>query len=170
MDGALRCLELIQKVRRAEEAKSEPLAARHLCTVAKAEAELLFKQRGVRVDLSELGQNIIVYADQALSQLIWNLFENAVIHNPKPDNEKLVSVSGSTSGDIFTLSVADNGTGISDNKKVELFNPSRRYGGVGLHLVRRLAEKYGSTPRVGDRVEGHPEEGLRIDIDFRLVN
>jgi len=169
MDGALRCLELIQKVRRAEESKSEPLAPRHLCTVAIAESELLFKQRGVRVDLCDLGEEIIVYADQALSQLIWNLIENAVIHNPKPESEKSVSISGSISGEIFTLTVSDNGAGIPDDRKKELFNPSRRYGGVGLHLVRRLAEKYGSTPKVLDRVEGHPEEGLRIDIDFKLV-
>ncbi len=169
MDGALRCLELIQKVRRAEESKSEPLAARHLCTVTYAESELLFKQRGVRVDHSELGDGIIVYADQALSQLVWNLLENAVIHNPKPEKEKLVTVSGSISGDTFTLSISDNGPGILDDRKKELFNPSRRYGGVGLHLVRRLAEKYGCTPKVRDRVEGHSEEGLRIDIDFKLV-
>lgn len=169
MDGALRCLELIQKVRRAEESKSEPLAPRQLCTVVKAESELLFKQRGVRVDLSCLEEEIIVYADQALSQLIWNLLENAVIHNPKPESEKMVYINGSKIGSIFLLSISDNGLGIADAKKKELFNPSRRYGGVGLHLVRRLAEKYGSTPTVRDRVEGLPEEGLRIDIDFELV-
>jgi len=169
MDGAFRCLELIQKVRRAEESKSEPLAPRHLCTVAIAESELLFKQRDVRVDLTDLGKEIVVLADQALSQLIWNLIENAVIHNPKPEKEKLVALRGSISGNTFTLSVLDNGPGIPDEKKKELFNPSRRYGGVGLHLVRRLAEKYGSSPKVFDRVEGHSEEGLRIDIEFKLA-
>ena len=111
----------------------------------------------------------MVLADQALSQLIWNLLENAVIHNPKPENEKLVTLSGSITGDTFTLSVIDNGPGIPDEKKKELFNPSRRYGGVGLHLVRRLAEKYGSSPKVLDRIEGKSEEGLRIDIDFKLA-
>ena len=169
MDGALRCLELIQKVRHAEESKSEPLAPRHLYMVAIAESELLFKQRGVRVNLKNLDEEVVVYADQALSQLIWNLLENAVIHNPKHESEKSVSISGSISGDTFTLTVADSGSGIPDDKKKELFNPSRRYGGVGLHLVRRLAEKYGSTPKVLDRVEGHPEEGLRIDIDFKII-
>ncbi len=169
MDGALRCLELIQKVRRAEEAKSEPLAPSHLHTIAVAESELLFKQRGVRVDISNLDDEVMVYADQALSQLIWNLLENAVVHNPKPDAEKMVALSGSTSGKIFTLSVSDNGPGISDSKKKELFNPSRRYGGVGLHLVRRLAEKYGSIPRVRNRIKGKPDEGLQIDIDFRIA-
>ncbi len=169
MDGALRCMELIQKVRRAEESKSEPLSPNLLSIVAQAETELLFKQRGVRVDLSGLDDNITVYADQALSQLIWNLLENAVIHNPRAESEKMVAISGSTTGKTFTLSVSDNGPGIIDGKKSELFNPTRRYGGVGLHLVRRLAEKYGGTPKVRDRVEGHPEEGLRIDIQFNLV-
>jgi len=170
MDGALRCLELIQKVRRAEEAKSEPLAPNHLHTIAVAESELLFKQRGVRVDISGLSDEVMVYADQALSQLIWNLLENAVVHNPKPDAEKMVAIGGAVSGKTFTLSVSDNGPGITDSKKKELFNPSRRYGGVGLHLVRRLAEKYGSIPRVRDRVEGKPEDGLQIDIDFRIAS
>jgi PAS domain S-box-containing protein len=170
MDGALRCLELIQKVRRAEESKSEPLTPVHLRRVIEAEAELLYKQRGVRVDLNELKEDVVVYADQALSQLVWNLLENAVIHNPKEAYEKAVSVSGRTSGTTFTLTVADNGPGIGNGKKPELFNPTRRYGGVGLHLVRRLTEKYsGTVPEVRDRVEGHPEEGLRIDVKFDLV-
>jgi PAS domain S-box-containing protein len=169
MDGALRCLELIQKVRRAEESKSEPLAPKHLRSVAIAESELLFKQRDVRVDLNGLSDEVVVLADQALSQLIWNLLENAVIHNPKPEHEKIVGLKGSVSGNTFTLSVIDNGPGISDNKKKDLFNPSRRYGGVGLHLVRRLAEKYGSYPKVLDRVEGRPDEGLRVDIEFKLA-
>jgi len=170
MDGALRCLELIQKVRRAEESKSEPLNPVHLCTVVTAETELLFKQRGVRADISEMKGDVVVYADQALSQLVWNLIENAVIHNPKEDSEKLVKVSGEQSGKTFTLTVTDNGPGIPERKKSDLFDPTRRYGGVGLHLVRRLAEKYGNAyPKVRDRVEGHPEEGLCIDVQFEIA-
>jgi PAS domain S-box-containing protein len=170
MDGALRCLELIQKVRRAEEAKSEPLIPVSLHKVIEAEAELLFKQRDVRVDLSELDDDVVVYADQALSQLVWNLFENAVIHNPKEAHEKLVKVSGKQSGKSFTLTITDNGPGIPDRKKSDMFDPTRRYGGVGLHLVRRLAEKYGNQfPKARNRVEGHPEEGLCIDIHFEIA-
>jgi PAS domain S-box-containing protein len=170
MDGALRCLELIQKVRRAEESKSEPLTPVYLRRVVEAEAELLYKQRGVRVDIDGLREDVLVYADQALSQLVWNLLENAVIHNPKEVPEKMVSVSGKVSGKTYTLTVEDNGPGIGNGKKTELFNPTRRYGGVGLHLVRRLTEKYsGTAPTVRDRVVDHPEEGLRIDVKFDLA-
>ncbi|MFW9908643.1 MAG: PAS domain S-box protein [Candidatus Thorarchaeota archaeon] len=170
MDGALRCLELIQKVRRAEESKSEPLAPFHLRAVVEAEAQLLYKQRGVQADIKELKNDVVVYADQALSQLVWNLFENAVIHNPKDDSEKLVKVTGKQSGKNFTLTIADNGPGIPDRKKSDLFDPTRRYGGVGLHLVRRLSEKYSNShPTVRDRVEGHPEDGLCIDVLFEIA-
>jgi len=170
MDGALRCLELIQKVRRAEESKSEPLIPVRLRPVVEAEAELLFKQRGVRTDLSGFKGDVMVYADQALSQLIWNLLENAVIHNPKEELYKTVSVSGKSSGKTYTLTITDNGPGISDAKKIDFFDPTRRYGGVGLHLVRRLAEKYGGAyPTLRDRVKGHPEEGLSIDLKFEIV-
>ena len=67
------------------------------------------------------------------------------------------------------LSVADNGPGLSDSKKAELFDPSRRYGGVGLHLVRRLVEKYGGTVEVTDRVRGKPEHGLKFVIRLQMA-
>jgi PAS domain S-box-containing protein len=168
MDGALRCLELIQKVRKAEEAKTEPLGPVDIARVIRAESELLFKQRGVKVDVGKLPQNIIVLADQAVSQLVWNLLENAVIHNPKNDTEKIVKVRGKLKSDSFWLSVSDNGPGLEDSKKGELFEPTRRYGGVGLHLVRRLAEKYGNAPHVLDRVKGKPDQGLEIKVKFTL--
>ncbi|MFX1483031.1 MAG: PAS domain S-box protein [Promethearchaeota archaeon] len=168
MDGALRCLELIQKVRRAEEAKTEPLGPVNIAQVIRAESELLFKQRGVRVDLGKIPEKVMVLADQALSQLVWNLFENAVVHNPMDSSKKLVRVRGKTAPDSFLLTIADNGPGLDDTKKIELFEPARRYGGVGLHLVRRLAEKYGTRPEVVDRVKGKPSEGLEVRIRFKL--
>ncbi|MFW9834614.1 MAG: PAS domain S-box protein [Candidatus Thorarchaeota archaeon] len=169
MDGALRCLELIQKVRKAEESKTEPLSAIDIVRVIQAESELLFKQRGVRVDIGKLPSSVKVLADQALSQLVWNLLENAVVHNPKEDSQKIVKVRGKVSGKTFNLSISDNGPGLSDEKKPDLFEPTRRYGGVGLHLVRRLAEKYGCTPEVKDRVKGKPEQGLKISIQFQIA-
>ncbi|MFX1578881.1 MAG: PAS domain S-box protein [Promethearchaeota archaeon] len=169
MDGALRCLELIQKVRKAEESKTEPLSAVDIVSVIQAESELLFKQRGVRVDIGKLPSSVKVLADQALSQLVWNLLENAVVHNPKDDSKKIVKVRGKVSGKTFTLSISDNGPGLSDEKKPDLFEPTRRFGGVGLHLVRRLAEKYGCKPEVKDRVKGKPKQGLKISIKFQIA-
>jgi PAS domain S-box-containing protein len=169
MDGALRCLELIQKVRKAEESKTDPLGPMNIVEVIRAESELLFRQRGVKVDIGKLPEEVMILADQALSQLVWNLLENAVIHNPKKDSEKIVKVRGKLSADAFWFSVSDNGPGLDDAKKSELFQLTRRYGGVGLQLVRRLAEKYGSTPQVVDRVKNKPNQGLTVKIKFAIA-
>jgi signal transduction histidine kinase len=81
----------------------------------------------------------------------------------------MVKVRGKLKSDEFWLIVSDNGPGLDDTKKKELFEPTRRYGGVGLHLVRRLAEKYGSTPQVEDRVKGKPDQGLTIKVRFSIA-
>jgi signal transduction histidine kinase len=121
------------------------------------------------VDTGKLPPKVMVLADQALSQLVWNLLENAVVHNPIDDTKKEVRIRGKVSGETFELSISDNGPGIRDDRKSELFNPTRRYGGVGLHLVRRLAEKYGNNPEVKDRVKGKPDQGLEIVIKFQIA-
>lgn len=169
LDGANRCLELIQKVRRAEESKEEPLKPVNIAKVIRTEAELIHRQRGVQVDLGNLPDRVTVLADQAASQLVWNLFENAVIHNDMDTTNKLVKLRARVYGGVFSMSVSDNGPGLSDSKKEELFDISRRYGGVGLHLVRRLVEKYGGTIEVTDRVKGKPEHGLKFVVRLQMA-
>jgi PAS domain S-box-containing protein len=169
LDGANRCLELIQKIRRAEESKSEPLKPVNIIDVIMAESELLYKQRGVKVDLGDLPSDVFVLADQAASQLVWNLLENAVVHNDMEPPKKLVRLRGRVLTNTFSMSISDNGPGLNDKKKLELFDPSRRYGGVGMHLVRRLVEKYDGTFEVADRIKGKPEHGLKVTIKLLLA-
>ncbi len=69
----------------------------------------------------------------------------------------------------FKLVIADNGPGLSDLKKIQVFNSERRFGGVGLHLVRRLVKKYGAILEVKDRVRDKPGKGLKIVITFDIL-
>jgi PAS domain S-box-containing protein len=166
-DGAQRCMELIMKIRGAEESKIEPLRPVDLIDVVKGEVNLLSTQLGVEPEFIGLPEKVIVYADSALNHLIWNVLENAIKHNP--NQERRVWISGEGKGGVFELSIADNGRGLNDDEKKQLFEAGRRFGGVGLHLVRRLVNKYGIQLYVEDRVANKPEEGLKIVIAFRLV-
>ena len=56
----------------------------------------------------------------------------------------------------------------SASEKKAILDAERRYGGVGLHLVRRLAEKYEAEITVTDRVKGRPRQGLEVTIEFKL--
>jgi len=168
IDGAHRCSELIHKVRSAEESKVEPLKPMDLIEVLVGEGHLLARQHGVTPEMKNLPETLMVSADSALSQLVWNIMENAVKHNRNPTKE--IWISGQkVRGNKFKLVIADNGPGLSDAKKIQVFNPERRFGGVGLHLVRRLVKKYGAILEVKDRVRDRPGKGLKVIITFDIL-
>ena len=109
----------------------------------------------------------MIRADSALSHMIWNLMENAIKHNPK--KKKHLWIHGKSTRKSFALSIADNGPGLENGMKVQLFDPRRRYGGVGLHLVHRLAEKYGAKVKVDNRVKSQPGKGLKVTVTFQMA-
>jgi signal transduction histidine kinase len=154
-------------VRKAEETKADPVIATDLVNVLIGEIELLQSQYSITPDLNGIPRKVLVFADGALSQLLWNLIENGVRHNTGENRH--IWINGKISHESFTLSIGDNGPGLSLSKKRALFDAGRRYGGVGLHLVRRLADKYGAKLEVQDRVKGWPERGLEVSIEFRLA-
>ncbi|UCE10620.1 MAG: PAS domain S-box protein [Candidatus Thorarchaeota archaeon] len=164
LDGANRCIELIQKIRRAEEAKIEPLVPTDLVEVLKAEITLLERQFGIKPNVYGIPHKVMIFADSALSQLLWNLMENGVKHNPR--ETKQLWIDGHDVDGRFHLAIADNGPGLEGLKKERLFNSERRFGGVGLHLVSRLASKYDVKIKVEDRVKGYPDQGLKITLHF----
>ncbi len=168
LDGAHRCIELIHKVRSAEESKVEPLRPMDLIEVVVGEALLLARQHGVTPKMKNLPETLMVNADSALSQLVWNLMENATKHNRNP--KKRIWINGRrVRGNKFKITIADNGPGLSDSKKIQVFSSERRFGGVGLHLVRRLIKKYGAMLEIKDRVRGRPGKGLKVIITFDIL-
>ncbi|MFX1416410.1 MAG: PAS domain S-box protein, partial [Promethearchaeota archaeon] len=168
LDGADRCLDLITKVRKAEASKQESVSPVNLSFILKKEVKHLSKQYSVTPQMVGVPERVMVMADSALSQLLWNLLENGVKHNPK--SERSLWIRGKKKGDTFSLSISDNGPGLNALRKKAILDAERRYGGVGLHLVRRLAEKYDAELTMADRVTGRPKQGLDVTIKFRLAD
>jgi len=106
--------------------------------------------------------NEFVLADQYLKVLCRNLVDNAVYHNP--NTERSVWILLQKTKDGFLISVKDNGNGIPDSRKESLFDPGRRYGGVGIHQAKNIVEKYNGHISVADRVEGDPSQGTSFDV------
>lgn len=167
IDGANRCIELINNVRRAEESKNEPLMQTDLAYVLRTQIRLFSGQYGITPAVEGIPDEVIVRANAALGHLFWNLMENAIKHNPRPD--KHLYIKGRKGPTYFTLKFSDNGPGLDHRAKSRLFDPTRRSSGVGIHLVRRLATKYEAHLAVGDRVLGEPEKGLEVTITFDLM-
>lgn len=94
-----------------------------------------------------------VLADGMLRSVFRNLLENAITHNDKTPPE--VEVSVAEHGDTVAVRVADNGPGVPDDRKEEIFGKGERGldsegAGIGLYLVQSLVDIYGGDVRVED--------------------
>jgi signal transduction histidine kinase len=102
------------------------------------------------------------YQDSYLDQLVMNLLENAIEHNESESRAVYLQVSRQERG--YVLAVADNGPGMEKPRRDEIFDPSRRFGGVGLHVVSQIVEKYGGHIDVYNRIEESPSHGLEVRV------
>ena len=106
--------------------------------------------------------NMIVKADVFLKHLLLNILENGVEHNNSESKHIWVEVNPHT--EEYEVTIADNGPGIPDKLKVSLFDPERRFGGVGIHQAMKIVEKYGGFMSVKDRVLGDSSLGSKFCI------
>lgn len=97
--------------------------------------------------------DVEVLADDMLQSVFRNLLNNAIFHNDKELPE--VSVSATTTEETVTVDIADNGPGISDKHKDDIFEEGEtgidsEGTGLGLHLVDTLINRYDGAVRVED--------------------
>jgi PAS domain S-box-containing protein len=97
--------------------------------------------------------DVTVLADNLLEAVFRNLLTNAVAHNDKEAAE--ITVSTGVSDGSVRISIADNGPGISDDHKEDIFQEGEKAlksggTGLGLYLVETLVDRYGGDVWVED--------------------
>ncbi|MFB6123162.1 MAG: PAS domain S-box protein [Haloferacaceae archaeon] len=97
--------------------------------------------------------DVDVRANDLLPAVFRNLLHNAVQHNDKDDPRVAVQVD--EDDEAVFVRVADNGPGVPDDRKEDIFGKGERAldspgTGMGLYLVTTLLEKYGGDVRVED--------------------
>ncbi len=158
-----RCQRMISKAKVTEPLMSVPLKPRKIAPTLEAVVMDQMEQHSdVDIAITLKASDAIVDADEFMGQLFINLIENAIEHNPKKERQIWVKLSKSGKG--YEISVADNGSGISESLKKEIFDIARRYGGFGLHQSKQICDKYGGHISVRDRVGGKPDEGVEFIV------
>ncbi|MBU2997904.1 GAF domain-containing sensor histidine kinase [Cellulophaga baltica] len=112
------------------------------------------KDVNISIDTSEVG--CLEANETAINQVLINLITNAIKYNDKENATIDIKLTDSTTHYIF--SILDNGPGIPDNKKEEIFKifavnaTEDKYGnrgnGIGLATVKKIVEKLGGTINV----------------------
>ncbi len=107
-------------------------------------------------------KHFIVNAGQYIVYLFHNIIDNAIEHNPR--HTKTVWIQADEDENGYQVIIGDDGSGISSSKKEIIFDPNRRFGGVGIHQALQICEKYGGRINVRDRIKDNPLQGSEFII------
>lgn len=126
-----------------------------------------------RIDLgvsSEGPDAFLCVRDVELHAILRNLIDNALRFTP---TDGRVDVALAKSGDVVTVEVTDTGPGIPEAERERVFDAFYRVlgtdtdgSGLGLSIVKTLADRMGATVSLHDAVPGAPELGLRVAVTF----
>lgn len=125
--------------------------------------------RRLVVDLADAVAAAPIRGDRvALREMVRNVVDNALVYS-----DGLVEIGGHVGEGMMTMSVSDRGPGIADAEKplvLERFKRGAASGskvgsGLGLSIVKRVAEAHRGALRLADR----PDGGLVVEIDLPLV-
>jgi signal transduction histidine kinase len=120
----------------------------------------------LNIDIESLGEIQVMGEKELLTQLFANLIENAIRHCP-PGTEITLSGESTPSGPV--VSVGDNGPGIPESERKNVFRRLYRLeksrttpgNGLGLALVSAIADLHDATVAM---LDNHP--GLRVEVHF----
>jgi signal transduction histidine kinase len=121
-------------------------------------------EHSVRFELVGIGDPLPANGEsRGVVQILVNLLGNAVRHSPEHGT---IAVIGERRGDMFAVTVADEGPGIDAEDHERIFERYERVGdtpggsGLGLAISRRLARSMG-----GDiQLQSAPGEGARFTL------
>jgi signal transduction histidine kinase len=158
-----KCIDIIMKVKTTSNLPASKLIRRSLRSVVSDKCESFADaNKNVVTSIEIQTDNAIIMGNDYLESLLDNLLENAIEHNPRKNKFVWVRLSDDVGG--YRLSIADNGPGIPEDRIKSLFDMTTRYGGIGLHQSKHIAEKLGGTIEVHERVEGDFTKGTVVEV------
>jgi signal transduction histidine kinase len=140
-------------IARLQQAHSQPAENVQLTTVVEAvrlDLTGLFAAAGAALTVEVPPDLHVSFAPQNLRSLIYNLLSNAVKYRD-PARPAAVALRAARGPAGVTLTVQDNGLGLSEFQQTQLFGIFRRLhahvegSGIGLYMVKRMVENAGGT-------------------------
>ena len=97
--------------------------------------------------------DVTVRGNDLLEAVFRNLIQNGIVHNDQ--DMPTVHVSTTLDAETVTVTIADNGPGIPDDQKEQIFGKGEKGldspgAGIGLYLVQTLVDRYGGSVWVED--------------------
>jgi len=133
-------------------------------------------KRNKDIQIDSVGKELYGQANDFLKDVFDNILINAVKHNNNPMVEIKIKISREQKNGINYLKMEfkDNGKGIDDTDKEEIFlrgEDKSAYGiGLGLSLVKKIINSYSGEIWVEDRVKGDRSKGSNFVLLIHEVD
>lgn len=150
----------LRKLKEHEEVREKCVG--NLISKVVAEHDQALSEKNIDVEYGNLECDI--RGGPLLKELFTNLLENSITHS---ECDK-IRVSSEKRDQKVTVKVEDDGKGLPDEDKEKIFEKGFKRGrtagsGLGLHLVKEIAERYGGSVEVKDSELG----GTRFDVHLK---
>jgi len=113
----------------------------------------------------------VSWANPLIKEVFINLVDNAVKHSRDPVRIGIAMSRVNRNGRQYNrVAIEDNGPGIPDERKDEVFHRLKRGQtkarvlGLGLYIVKTLVDSFDGIVEVEDRVEGDYTQGSRFVV------
>lgn len=146
----------------------EPVDVDELLQRSVQRLERLFGDGMLRVDI-EAGLPLVDVDVTQIDQVIANVLENAVRHNPAGTAVRVAATSGRDASTVL-VSIADQGAGIDPEVRRRLASglvtPGRgASNGIGLTICKAIVEAHGGTLTI----DGEPGVGTRVSLTLPVA-
>jgi len=147
-----------------------------------AEVLQLYESDNAQVPVrTELDANCprILGDEQQLRQVVHNLLQNAQdatlpLTDGGADNSVVIRTQWVAQGRRVRLTVLDRGTGFPDHILKRAFEPyvttKAKGTGLGLAVVKKIADEHGSRIDIGNRIEDGKPRGAQVSLSFAAEN
>ncbi|MEC4749414.1 HAMP domain-containing sensor histidine kinase [Methylomicrobium sp. Wu6] len=138
--------------------------------VSVADALIPVAEEQGKIIATDIEQRLEIYGDKdLLTQLVFNLLENAILHTPEHTR---IAASLKSSGLNLELIIADNGPGISEAHRQRVFQRFYRLeqsrttagNGLGLSIVAAIVDLHQGSIAMADN-----RPGLKVLVDLNSI-
>ncbi len=121
------------------------------------------KDKGIKIDYEP--SKIKVKANSLLEDIFSNLIQNAIYHSRCDE----INIYATNENSFCKVFIEDNGKGIPDDEKEKIFQrrvkgKESRGSGLGLYLVKTIAESYNGKVEVANRIKKDYSKGTIFNV------
>ncbi len=179
IDTFERSARLIDNVRKLQKLRAGEFKT-ELVDLDKLLADIVKEHSGVHDREVSFDYNLIsglyVKVNPLLHDVFYNLVINAIKHSHGPIRIGIgVSRVKQHGSSFYRVAIEDNGPGIPDDKKDEVFHRFKRGmakargTGLGLYIAKTLVESFNGSIGVEDRVQGDYTKGARFIVTLPAI-